>query len=151
MSDDDYRAIPNEEWRSRLTEEQYRVARLGGTERPFTGVYWNAFDDGTYRCVCCDALLFDSDSKFASHCGWPSFDKARGEDTIEYVEDHSHGMTRTEVRCARCAELTSATSSRTVRRRPACASASTPSPSPTTRKGERELRTGPARLTSLRE
>jgi peptide-methionine (R)-S-oxide reductase len=90
------------EWLATLTAEQFRVTRRAGTERPFTGVYWNHFEDGTYRCICCGSVLFDAGAKFDAHCGWPSFDRSVANDRIEYVEDTSHGMVRTEVRCAQC-------------------------------------------------
>jgi peptide-methionine (R)-S-oxide reductase len=90
------------EWRAKLTPEQYRVTREKGTERAFTGKYWNEHAKGEYRCVCCGALLFTSDSKFDSGCGWPSFDrKAKGAPIDEHV-DESFGMVRTEVVCHRC-------------------------------------------------
>lgn len=88
--------------RERLSEEQYHVTREGGTERAFTGVYWDAKDEGTYRCVVCSGRLFRSDDKYDSGTGWPSFTQPVDEDAVEYVRDTSHLMVRTEVRCARC-------------------------------------------------
>ena len=90
------------EWRAQLTPEQYRVLRQQGTERAFTGKYWNHFQDGTYRCAGCEAVLFTSASKFESHCGWPSFDRSADTNVVEFIDDRSHGMVRTEVRCRRC-------------------------------------------------
>ena len=92
---------PDEAWRQELTAEQYRVTREKGTERPFTGEYWNHDAEGTYRCVCCGTPLFESDTKFDAGCGWPSFYQPMT-DTIEYIEDTTHGMKRVEVRCASC-------------------------------------------------
>jgi peptide-methionine (R)-S-oxide reductase len=90
------------EWKAQLDPEQYAVARKAGTERAFTGKYWDCHDDGTYTCVCCGAELFRSDDKFDSGSGWPSFTKpAVGEHVAEHV-DRSHFMTRTEVTCSRC-------------------------------------------------
>jgi peptide-methionine (R)-S-oxide reductase len=91
-----------EEWRKTLTAEQYRVLREKGTERPFTGEYCNTKDKGTYCCAGCGAELFTSEAKFDSHCGWPSFFAALAKDNIKLQPDHSHGMIRTEVLCARC-------------------------------------------------
>ena len=88
--------------RAALTPEQYEVTQHKGTERPFTGEYWNHFAEGQYRCVVCGELLFDSSTKFDAGCGWPSFSSAEGEDTIQYLRDSSHGMERIEVRCASC-------------------------------------------------
>lgn len=92
----------DEEWRRRLTPEQYEVLRRAGTERPFTGKYVDSDDDGVYRCAACRAPLFDSGTKFHSGSGWPSFTDAISPDAVELIEDRSYGMVRTEVRCARC-------------------------------------------------
>ena len=89
------------EWKEQLTDEQYRILRQKGTERPFTGKYNLHFEDGTYKCMACNTPLFESNAKFESGCGWPSFDKAL-EGTIEYARDTSHGMIRTEILCANC-------------------------------------------------
>ncbi|MEU7873863.1 peptide-methionine (R)-S-oxide reductase MsrB [Dactylosporangium sp. NPDC049140] len=89
------------EWRARLTPDEFRVLRLAGTEAPFSGEYVNTKTEGTYHCRACGAQLFDSDTKFDSHCGWPSFDDAIP-GTVKEIEDSSHGMVRTEIRCARC-------------------------------------------------
>lgn len=90
-----------DEWREKLSEEQYRVLRRKGTEAPFSGKY--LFEDGvgTYVCVGCGAKLFSSDTKFEAHCGWPSFYDALQE-SVEFHKDTTHGMVRTEVTCARC-------------------------------------------------
>ncbi|GAA0772713.1 peptide-methionine (R)-S-oxide reductase [Roseibium denhamense] len=90
------------EWMDQLTPEQFFVTRQSGTERPFTGPFWNSFDVGRYDCVCCDAPLFLSDTKFDAGCGWPSFFQSVSPDAIKEIEDHSHGMIRTEIRCNRC-------------------------------------------------
>jgi peptide-methionine (R)-S-oxide reductase len=91
-----------EEWRARLTPEQYEVLRLKGTERPFTGQYAFEKRDGTYRCAACGAELFASDTKFESGTGWPSFSEPVNRENVELVDDDSYGMRRTEVNCARC-------------------------------------------------
>ena len=90
------------EWRAQLTPEQYYVCRQKGTERAFTGMYWDCRDKGVYRCVCCQAELFRSDQKFDSHCGWPSFFDAIDPARINQHEDLSFGMRRIEVTCGRC-------------------------------------------------
>jgi len=91
-----------EEWRVQLSPEQYHVTRQKGTERPFTGMYWDSKEEGLYRCACCNAELFRSDQKFDSHCGWPSFFDAIDPERINQIEDTSHGMKRIEVTCSKC-------------------------------------------------
>lgn len=91
-----------QEWREQLTEEQFRVARKGGTERAFTGAYWDTETPGVYRCVCCASKLFESDTKYNAGCGWPSFYETLDPSAIVEIEDTSHGMRRVEVRCANC-------------------------------------------------
>jgi peptide-methionine (R)-S-oxide reductase len=91
-----------QEWKNQLTPQQYHVCREKGTERAFTGEYWNCHDQGVYRCACCGAALFDSKTKFDSGTGWPSFwQPARSENVINQ-EDDSYSMRRVEVLCARC-------------------------------------------------
>jgi len=92
----------DEEWRERLTPEQYEVLRRQGTEPPFSGEYVYSKDDGTYRCGACGAPLFSSDTKFESGTGWPSFWEPAFADAVELHKDVSHGMVRTEVTCATC-------------------------------------------------
>jgi peptide-methionine (R)-S-oxide reductase len=91
-----------EEWREALSPEQYEVLRNKATERPFTGKYVHVKDDGVYRCAACGAPLFDSDTKFESGTGWPSFTDPMVTENIKLETDASHGMVRTEVVCARC-------------------------------------------------
>jgi peptide-methionine (R)-S-oxide reductase len=90
------------EWRQKLSPEQYAVCRQKGTERAFTGRYWDCHEDGVYRCSCCGAELFSSEDKFDSGTGWPSFTRAVAEGRVRTETDTSHGMVRTEVLCARC-------------------------------------------------
>jgi peptide-methionine (R)-S-oxide reductase len=90
------------QWREELTPEQYAVLRQAGTERAFTGKYWNNHEDGIYRCAGCGAELFDSDTKFESGSGWPSFTEPKVAGAVTLERDTSHGMVRTEVKCARC-------------------------------------------------
>jgi peptide-methionine (R)-S-oxide reductase len=91
-----------EEWRRRLTPEQYEVLRRKGTERAFTGRYWNVHDDGVYRCAGCGAELFDAGTKFESGTGWPSFTEPVNRANVELKTDTTYGMVRTEVTCKRC-------------------------------------------------
>ena len=90
------------EWREQLSDEEYRVTRQAGTERPFTGEYTDLFDPGEYDCVCCGHTLFDADSKFHSGCGWPSFHGELEQAMIVQKRDLSHGMIRTELLCPKC-------------------------------------------------
>ncbi|ELZ18181.1 peptide-methionine (R)-S-oxide reductase MsrB [Natrinema limicola] len=101
MSNEGDHATSDEEWRSRLSDEEYRILREAGTEPPFSGEYVDHTDDGTYVCAGCGAELFDSETKFKSGCGWPSFYDT-DDDRIEMRLDTSHGMRRTEVLCASC-------------------------------------------------
>ena len=91
-----------EEWKQSLTPEQFQVARCGGTERAFTGAYWNNKATGMYHCVCCAAPLFSSETKFDSGTGWPSFWDVVSAEAITTKEDMTHGMVRTEINCAQC-------------------------------------------------
>lgn len=90
------------EWREQLSPRQYHVTREKGTEPAFTGEYWDCHDAGIFRCVCCGAELFESDRKFDSGCGWPSFTAPSQADNITESADTSHGMLRTEVLCSQC-------------------------------------------------
>jgi peptide-methionine (R)-S-oxide reductase len=102
MAQDNDSLKSNQYWKGKLTKEQYTVAREKGTELPFTGTYWNFFETGTYSCVCCGTKLFESDSKFKSSCGWPSFFDSKYMNNIVFHQDTSHGMDRTEVLCKKC-------------------------------------------------
>jgi peptide-methionine (R)-S-oxide reductase len=90
------------EWRAQLSDEQYQVARQCGTEPPFTGIYWDEHAAGMYRCVCCDSALFNSQTKFDSGSGWPSFYQAEAAENVLIKRDVSHGMVRDEVCCQHC-------------------------------------------------
>jgi peptide-methionine (R)-S-oxide reductase len=92
----------NSEWRKELDDETYRVTRAKGTERPFTGQYDKHFDDGIYNCKCCGEPLFESQTKFDSGCGWPSFFKPLDNNNVEEKGDYTHFMIRTEVLCKNC-------------------------------------------------
>ena len=89
-------------WREQLTADEFYVLRQKGTERAFTGEYWNVWEKGAYRCRGCGETLFQSDTKFDAGCGWPSFDKELPEANVKHVVDRSLGMTRVEVRCSGC-------------------------------------------------
>lgn len=93
--------VTEQQWRERLSPEEFQVLRKSGTEPPWSGEYVSTKADGTYRCRACGAALFASDTKFESNSGWPSFDDALP-GAIRYLEDRSHGVVRTEVRCANC-------------------------------------------------
>ncbi|XXF07138.1 peptide-methionine (R)-S-oxide reductase MsrB [Pseudomonas sp. D1-3] len=93
---------PLETWREELTDAQFNVCRLGGTERPFTGEYHDSKVPGVYQCVCCGTPLFDSDAKFDSGCGWPSYFQPLDDQVVTELDDFSHGMHRIEVRCSNC-------------------------------------------------
>ena len=90
------------QWREKLTPEEYYVLREKGTERAFTGEYWNVWEEGTYRCRGCGEALFTSETKFDAGCGWPSFDRPAKEGVVAEASDTSHGMIRTEVLCQQC-------------------------------------------------
>ena len=97
----DYEDKSEEEWKQVLTKKQFHILREKGTERAFTGKYWNHFEKGQYKCTGCGAILFESEDKFESNCGWPSFSKPI-EESLETKLDTSHGVTRTEVLCKQC-------------------------------------------------
>lgn len=93
---------PDEYWRERLSDEEFRVCRKQGTEAPFSGKLLHNRETGIYACTCCNTPLFSSSNKYDSGCGWPSFDAPINNAVIRYLEDKSHGMVRTEIRCAAC-------------------------------------------------
>jgi peptide-methionine (R)-S-oxide reductase len=95
-------SLTDDQWRERLSREEYHVLRQAGTEAPFRGEYTDTTTEGVYSCRACGAELFRSDTKFSSHCGWPSFYSPLAEDRVEYLEDTTLGMRRVEVRCASC-------------------------------------------------
>jgi peptide-methionine (R)-S-oxide reductase len=90
------------EYQEMLTDTQYRVTRQAATEPPFSGKYWNHWDDGQYHCICCGTPLFQSSTKFDAGCGWPSYNAPDSDKVITEIRDSSHGMVRTEVRCTNC-------------------------------------------------
>lgn len=94
--------ISDEEWRKRLSPEEYQVLRQSGTERPFTGEHWDNEGSGTYRCRACGAVLFTSETKFDARCGWPSFYQPADDANVTYLRDTGLGMERVEVRCGSC-------------------------------------------------
>ena len=104
MSDDHNYPVrkSDAEWRAQLDPLSYQVTRHAATERPFTGRFWDHFDNGIYHCICCGARLFESHTKFDAGCGWPSYWAAVNDEAIERVLDTSHGMVRVEVRCRQC-------------------------------------------------
>lgn len=93
--------LTDADWKQKLTPEQYEVLRMKGTESPFTGKYIDHREDGDYKCAACGNVLFESDTKFDSHCGWPSFYDAK-KGSVGFNKDTSHGLNRTEVTCAKC-------------------------------------------------
>ena len=92
----------DEEWKKLLDDESFRVTRKSGTERPFSGKYWDFNKDGIYKCICCGEPLFESNAKFDAGCGWPSFFIPLNNDSISEYHDNSFGMMRTEVKCSKC-------------------------------------------------
>lgn len=99
---DQAQALTEEQWRTRLSPEAFQILRQAGTERPFTGEYWDTEDAGMYACRACGQELFESTTKFDARCGWPSFYAPTDNEQLVYIEDQSMGMTRVEVRCANC-------------------------------------------------
>ncbi|MGL4381643.1 MAG: peptide-methionine (R)-S-oxide reductase MsrB [Vibrio sp.] len=93
---------PDEYWREQLTEQQYHICRQQGTEAPFSGTLLHNKETGFYHCTCCQTALFSSENKYDSGCGWPSFDAPLNPQAVRYLEDHTHAMVRTEIRCAAC-------------------------------------------------
>lgn len=99
---DDMRQKSEDYWKQKLTDDQYQICRMAGTEPAFSGKYWNNHETGMYECVACGQPLFSSETKFDSGSGWPSFDDPVNKEHIELREDRSHGMVRTEVVCKNC-------------------------------------------------
>lgn len=102
LSPDEIAQLTEQDWQNRLTADEYYVLRQKGTERPFIGLYTDVFETGVYRCKGCNTKLFDSDSKYHSGCGWPSFDKTINDTVLTETLDLSHGMRRIEVTCSNC-------------------------------------------------
>ena len=98
----DENKLTEEQWRAQLTADEFTVLREKGTERAFSGEYWNIFEDGMYHCRGCGEALFESSSKFDAGCGWPSFDRAASADVVKEDRDMSNGMVRTEILCQKC-------------------------------------------------
>ena len=98
----DENKLTEEQWRAQLTADEFTVLREKGTERAFSGEYWNIFEDGMYHCRGCGEAVFESSSKFDAGCGWPSFDRAASADVVKEDRDMSHGMVRTEILCQKC-------------------------------------------------
>jgi peptide-methionine (R)-S-oxide reductase len=98
----DENKLTEEQWRAQLTADEFTVLREKGTERAFSGEYWNIFEDGMYHCRGCGEALFESSSKFDAGCGWPRFDRAASADVVKEDRDMSHGMVRTEILCQKC-------------------------------------------------
>ena len=99
---DDEKNLTEAQWRARLSADEYTVLREKGTERAFSGEYWNVFEDGMYHCRGCGEALFESTSKFDAGCGWPSFDRAASAGVVTEDRDMSHGIVRTEILCEKC-------------------------------------------------
>ncbi|MEN1679899.1 MAG: peptide-methionine (R)-S-oxide reductase MsrB [Planctomycetota bacterium] len=102
MDEDTKLELTDDQWRERLSPEEYHVLREAGTERPFTGEYDKHFEPGAYACRACGQVLFEAETKFNSGCGWPAFYAAKAGDRVTLTVDRSHGMVRTEVTCSRC-------------------------------------------------
>jgi peptide-methionine (R)-S-oxide reductase len=94
--------MSDEEWKKKLSDEEFYVTRQKGTERPFSGKYYYLDEEGIYKCICCGNPLFRSDTKFDAGCGWPSYYEPISKESVVYETDTTHGMKRTEVKCARC-------------------------------------------------
>ncbi len=101
-SNNSNKTFDKSELKKRLSNVEYNVTQENGTERPFTGKYYLHFEDGFYHCIVCETPLFKSEHKFESHCGWPAFSEESYSNTINYIQDKSHGMIRTEIRCKNC-------------------------------------------------